>query len=166
MDLGTVKNKLTKKQYVSIEEFAADVRLTFSNAMKYNPPENDVHKVAKELNGIFDSEWESVERKFRVQNPVQEQQTMKAIKVRGIMDSKSTVPRELVACSNSKPLIARGPVACSNLIAKKTLTDALSSKVRSHALIHLICFSGGNVILKVLISAVCTGKNQIFRAQL
>ncbi|EES09393.1 hypothetical protein BDA96_05G060600 [Sorghum bicolor] len=130
MDLGTVKNKLTKKQYVSIEEFAADVRLTFSNAMKYNPPENDVHKVAKELNGIFDSEWESVERKFRVQNPVQEQQTMKAIKVRGIMDSKSTVPRELVACSNSKPLVARGPVACSNLIANKTLTDVLSSKVK------------------------------------
>ncbi|XP_066339479.1 transcription factor GTE12-like [Miscanthus floridulus] len=130
MDLGTVKNKLTKKQYASIEEFAADVRLTFSNAMKYNPPENDVHKVAKELNVIFDSEWESVQRKFRGRNPTQEQQTTKVIKVRAIMDSKSTVAREPVACSNSKPLVARGPVTGSNLIAKKTLTDALSSKVK------------------------------------
>jgi hypothetical protein len=27
-------------------------------------------------------------------------------------------------------------------------------------LIHLICFSGGNVILKVLLSIVCTGENK------
>jgi hypothetical protein len=137
MDLGTVKNKLTKKKYVSIEEFAADVRLTFSNAMKYNPPGNDVHAVAKELNGIFESEWESVERKFRGRNPVQEQQTMKVIKVRAIMDSKSTVARGPVASSNSKPLVAKGPIACSNSIAKKTLTDALSSKVIPHMLLFI-----------------------------
>ncbi|CAO2152948.1 unnamed protein product [Urochloa humidicola] len=116
MDLGTVKKKLTKQQYVSTDEFAADVRLTFSNAMKYNPPGNDVHEIAKELNGIFDSEWESVERKFVARNPVQEQQTMKVIKIRAAMDSNSTV--------------ARGPVACSNSLAKKTLTDAISSKVK------------------------------------
>jgi len=130
MDLGTIKNKLTKKKYVSIEDFAADVRLTFSNAMKYNPPGNDVHIFAKELNEMFDSEWESVERKFRGRNLGQDQQTMKAIKVRAIMDSKSTVARGPVACSNPKTLVARGPVACSNSIAKKTLTDALSSKVK------------------------------------
>ncbi|AQK58575.1 Transcription factor GTE12 [Zea mays] len=129
MDLGTVKNKLTKKKYVSIEEFAADVRLTFSNAMKYNPPGNDVHAFARELNEIFDSEWESVERKFRGRNLVQEQKT-KAIKVRAIVDSKSTVARGQVACSNPKSLAARGPVPCSNSFAKKTLTDALSSKVK------------------------------------
>nr|CAB3489301.1 unnamed protein product [Digitaria exilis] len=70
MDLGTVKKKLTSKQYRSTTEFAADVRLTFSNAMKYNPPGNHVHEIAKELNGIFDSEWESVERKLRGQNQV------------------------------------------------------------------------------------------------
>ncbi|CAN6362438.1 unnamed protein product [Urochloa humidicola] len=116
MDLGTVKKKLTKQQYVSTDEFAADVRLTFLNAMKYNPPGNDVHEIAKELKGIFDSEWESVERKFGARNPVQEQPTMKVIKIRAAMDSNS--------------MVARGPVACSNSIAKKTLTDAISSKVK------------------------------------
>lgn len=132
MDLGTVKKKLTNKQYVSTDEFAADVRLTFSNAMKYNPPGNDVHSIAKELNGIFDSEWESVERKLGGRNPVQEQQTMKVVKIRAsmdsksraAMDSKSTVARGTTVCS------ARGPVACSDSLAKKTLTDAISSKVK------------------------------------
>ncbi|KAJ1274728.1 hypothetical protein BS78_05G083300 [Paspalum vaginatum] len=130
MDLGTVKKKLTSKQYASTNEFSADVRLTFSNAMKYNPPGNDVHAIAKELNGIFDSEWESAERKFRGRHQVQEQQGMNVIKVRPAMDSKSTTVRGLVAYSNSKPLVARGPVPCSNSLAKKTLTDAISSKVK------------------------------------
>ncbi|WVZ53985.1 hypothetical protein U9M48_004863 [Paspalum notatum var. saurae] len=130
MDLGTVKKKLTSKQYASTNEFAADVRLTFSNAMKYNPPGNDVHAIAKELNGIFDSEWELAERKFRGRHQVQEQQVMKVIKVRPAMDSKSTTARGLVACSNSKPLVSRGPVPCSNSLAKNTLTDAISSKVK------------------------------------
>ncbi|PAN41482.1 hypothetical protein PAHAL_8G047000 [Panicum hallii] len=124
MDLGTVKKKLASKQYVSTDEFAADVRLTFSNAMKYNPPGNDVHEIAKELNGIFDSELEAVERKFRGRNPVQEQQTVKVIKIRTATDSKSTVATGPVVSS------ARGPVACSNSLAKKTLTDAITSKVK------------------------------------
>jgi len=129
MDLGTVKNKLTKKKYVSIEEFAADVRLTFSNAMKYNPPGNDVHTVAKELNRVFDLLWESMKRKFRGPSPVQEQKTI-FTEVQAVMDSKSTI-----GCSNSKPSVIRRPVACSNSIAKKPLTDALSFKVRSHMLL-------------------------------
>ena len=129
MDLGTVKNKLTKKKYISIEEFAADVRLTFSNAMKYNPPGNDVHTVAKELNRVFDLLWESMKRKFRGPSPVQEQKTI-FTEVQALMDSKSTI-----GCSNSKPSVIRRPVACSNSIAKKPLTDALSFKVRSHMLL-------------------------------
>ncbi|XP_010273394.1 PREDICTED: transcription factor GTE11 [Nelumbo nucifera] len=64
MDLGTIKSKLQKKLYSCAEEFTADVRLTFSNAMLYNPPTNDVHKMAKELNRIFDMRWKSLEVKW------------------------------------------------------------------------------------------------------
>ena len=32
MDLGTIKSKLEKNVYSGVEEFAADIRLTFSNA--------------------------------------------------------------------------------------------------------------------------------------
>ncbi|VVA29410.1 PREDICTED: mRNAion factor [Prunus dulcis] len=57
MDLGTIKSKLEKNMYRNTEEFAADVRLTFSNAMVYNPPANIFHQMAKNLNKIFEMRW-------------------------------------------------------------------------------------------------------------
>ncbi|PQQ01610.1 transcription factor GTE12 isoform X1 [Prunus yedoensis var. nudiflora] len=57
MDLGTIKSKLEKNMYHNTEEFAADVRLTFSNAMVYNPPANIFHQMAKNLNKIFEMRW-------------------------------------------------------------------------------------------------------------
>ncbi|XAR66637.1 hypothetical protein NMG60_11012929 [Bertholletia excelsa] len=64
MDLGTINVKLADNKYSNVEEFAADVRLTFSNAMLYNPPDNNVHHMAKKLNGIFNSRWKSLESKW------------------------------------------------------------------------------------------------------
>ncbi|XP_010529130.1 PREDICTED: transcription factor GTE12 isoform X2 [Tarenaya hassleriana] len=63
MDFSTIECKLAKNGYNSKEEFAADVRLTFSNAMLYNPPENMVHRMAKELNEIFALRWKLLQRK-------------------------------------------------------------------------------------------------------
>ncbi|KAL0692911.1 hypothetical protein Bca4012_060091 [Brassica carinata] len=63
MDLGTISSKLLKNVYSSADEFAADVRLTFDNALRYNPPENFVHDVAKELLEIFEARWESFKKK-------------------------------------------------------------------------------------------------------
>ncbi|KAL2579773.1 hypothetical protein AAZV13_15G083200 [Glycine max] len=68
MDLGTIKSKLEKNIYSGTEEFAADVRLTFSNAMKYNPPSNDVHLMAKELSKIFDRKWKDLGRKWKCED--------------------------------------------------------------------------------------------------
>ncbi|XP_039130248.1 transcription factor GTE9-like isoform X1 [Dioscorea cayenensis subsp. rotundata] len=64
MDLGTIKRKLEGKLYSSTHQFAADVRLTFSNAMQYNPPGNEVHIMAKELNNIFNLRWKLLEDKW------------------------------------------------------------------------------------------------------
>ncbi|CAN6211732.1 unnamed protein product [Urochloa humidicola] len=116
MDLGTVKKKLTNKQYATDSEFAADVRLTFANAMKYNPPGNDVHAVAEQLNRIFDSEWRSVIRKRNDRNPVQEQKPLKAMKPQVAMKLKSRIPGGLVTCSSSP--------------AKEPSINAISSKLK------------------------------------
>ncbi|KAJ6949630.1 transcription factor GTE12 [Populus alba x Populus x berolinensis] len=69
MDLGTVKSKLGKNFYTSINEFAADIRLTFSNAMLYNPPSNNVHRMAEELNGIFETGWKALEENWNHEGP-------------------------------------------------------------------------------------------------
>ncbi|GAB4831533.1 hypothetical protein Ancab_005545 [Ancistrocladus abbreviatus] len=60
MDFGTIKFKLDKNIYSVAEEFESDVKLTFSNAILYNPPSNDVHLMAKELNAFFDAQWRLV----------------------------------------------------------------------------------------------------------
>ncbi|KAH9797559.1 Bromo domain-containing protein [Citrus sinensis] len=69
MDLGTVKTRLDRNLYSVSDEFVADVRLTFSNAMLYNPPENNVHKMAQELNNLFDIKWKSLEEKWSSEVP-------------------------------------------------------------------------------------------------
>ncbi|CAI9787019.1 unnamed protein product [Fraxinus pennsylvanica] len=65
MDLGTIKHKLEGNTYFNAVEFASDVRLTFSNAMLYNPPGNYVHNFAKELNDFFNKRWKLMEMKLK-----------------------------------------------------------------------------------------------------
>ncbi|CAL4999618.1 unnamed protein product [Urochloa decumbens] len=61
MDLGTIRARLSKGQYRNPKEFADDVRLTFHNAMTYNPKGQDVHFMAEQLLGIFEAQWPEIE---------------------------------------------------------------------------------------------------------
>lgn len=54
MDLSTVKKKLDAGAYGGAEEFAADIRLIFSNCYTYNGIDSDVSKLGKELEAIFE----------------------------------------------------------------------------------------------------------------
>ncbi|CAI0457262.1 unnamed protein product [Linum tenue] len=64
MDLGTIKSRIMSGLYSSPLEFAEDVRLTFSNAMLYNPKGNDVHIMAESLKKFFEVRWKSIDRKL------------------------------------------------------------------------------------------------------
>ncbi|XP_007050048.2 PREDICTED: transcription factor GTE4 isoform X1 [Theobroma cacao] len=64
MDLGTVKSRLNKNWYKSPREFAEDVRLTFRNAMTYNPKGQDVHVMAEQLSKIFEDKWAVIETDY------------------------------------------------------------------------------------------------------
>lgn len=56
MDLGTVKSKLAKGFYTSSPlDFASDVRLTFNNALVYNPQGHQVHRLADQLLAQFEA---------------------------------------------------------------------------------------------------------------
>ncbi|AQK70096.1 Transcription factor GTE4 [Zea mays] len=61
MDLGTIRGRLSRGQYRNPKEFAEDVRLTFHNAMTYNPKGQDVHFMAEQLSGIFEAQWPEIE---------------------------------------------------------------------------------------------------------
>ncbi|KAL5208567.1 hypothetical protein ABZP36_033002 [Zizania latifolia] len=64
MDLGTIRNKLDSGSYTSPPDFAADVRLTFTNAMTYNPRGHAVHDMAIQLSKMFESKWRMIEKKL------------------------------------------------------------------------------------------------------
>ena len=59
MDLGTVRTKLHSMQYSSRKQVVQDIRLVFSNAMTYNPPDNSVHIAAKQLLEYFEEQLEA-----------------------------------------------------------------------------------------------------------
>ncbi|KAE8696269.1 Global transcription factor group E4, putative isoform 2 [Hibiscus syriacus] len=64
MDLGAVKSRLNNNWYKSPREFAEDVRLTFRNAMTYNPKGQDVHIMAEQLSQIFEDKWAAIETDY------------------------------------------------------------------------------------------------------
>ncbi|XP_044499633.1 transcription factor GTE8-like [Mangifera indica] len=69
MDLGTIKVKIASGAYSSPLEFRDDVRLTFRNAMTYNPPGNDFHIMADTLHKFFEERWIAIEKKLPVSDP-------------------------------------------------------------------------------------------------
>ena len=64
MDLGTIQSRLDKDFYSTPMEFAEDVRLNFANAMKYNPPANDVHFMALSMKQFFERKCKTIEKKL------------------------------------------------------------------------------------------------------
>ena len=43
------QKKMDNRDYKDAMEFASDVRMTFTNCYRYNPPEHDVVKMGKKL---------------------------------------------------------------------------------------------------------------------
>ncbi|KAA8519580.1 hypothetical protein F0562_013796 [Nyssa sinensis] len=118
MDLGTIKTKLEDNVYFSVEEFAADVRLTFSNAMQYNPPGNDVHHMAKELDKIFNTRWKCLETKWNREGTNVRQGQMLSGRAKNINDSRqkchktsplhnSLLPKRLMSAEEKKKMTGR-----------------------------------------------------------
>lgn len=64
MDLGTIKTQLQSGHYETPEEFAADVRLVWNNALTYNEQDNEVHLLAKEFQAAFEQSYASVQAEW------------------------------------------------------------------------------------------------------
>jgi hypothetical protein len=55
MDLRTVSERLNQNKYTNARDFVRDVKLTFENALKYNPEDNFVYKYAATMKACFES---------------------------------------------------------------------------------------------------------------
>lgn len=78
MDLGTVKTKFSNDIYETPEQFCADMRLIFRNAMTYNhQKDNPVHVAAKDMLGKFEEKFRALNAKFKSSAPIPAQQAGK-----------------------------------------------------------------------------------------
>lgn len=57
MDLSTVRRKLETGQYSTAEQFAADVRVIFTNCYTYNAADSDVVNLCRAFEKIFEAKW-------------------------------------------------------------------------------------------------------------
>ncbi|XP_022965622.1 transcription factor GTE10-like isoform X1 [Cucurbita maxima] len=122
MDLGTVKSKITAGEYAHPLDFAADVRLTFSNAMTYNPPGNDVHIMAKTLSKYFEVRWKTIEKKLPVTTEEQRQVSSATIVYK---EAESTLP---VSRSKKTKIPTNSPDIQPNSVSK-IMTDQEKHKL-------------------------------------
>ncbi|MCO5554179.1 hypothetical protein L7F22_007705 [Adiantum nelumboides] len=65
MDLGTIDKKLHNEEYQSPLQFAKDVRLTFTNAITYNPEKHWVNSLASFLLHLFEKKWRRLSSKLK-----------------------------------------------------------------------------------------------------
>ncbi|XWS18573.1 hypothetical protein CRYUN_Cryun32bG0056600 [Craigia yunnanensis] len=103
MDLGTIKSKLVKNTYLDIEEFVADIKLTFSNAMLYNPPSNNVHKMAEEMNEFFEARWKSLEEKWNQENFKVGHGKILSVRLKDVNESRQSCPKTQLSRNSSLP---------------------------------------------------------------
>jgi len=60
MDLGTIKTRMLSGHYDNIDAWAADVRLVWTNAMKFNVVNTPVHRKAKEFSEQFEAKFAKI----------------------------------------------------------------------------------------------------------
>ena len=59
MDFGTIQSNMKAGLYSNAKEFYNDSKLVFANCFKFNPPTDDVYKMGKSLEELFDKTWEN-----------------------------------------------------------------------------------------------------------
>ena len=75
MDLGTVEKNLKDGNYQTAKDFYNDVTLMFNNCYKFNPETDDVHKMGKLFQQVFDSLWAQKQAWIEEHTPVSEPQS-------------------------------------------------------------------------------------------
>ncbi|CAA2992807.1 transcription factor GTE10-like isoform X2 [Olea europaea var. sylvestris] len=113
MDLGTIKKKLHSGGYSSPMGFAADVRLTFENALTYNPRGNDVHLMAETMKKFFEVRWKPIEKKI----PIMADESQ---------PSRSSVIIEAETASSMPATKKQKSISAENKVKQKSVKHAMS----------------------------------------
>ncbi|XP_016329065.1 bromodomain testis-specific protein-like isoform X3 [Sinocyclocheilus anshuiensis] len=90
MDMSTVKNKIEAREYTDALQFAADVRLMFSNCYKYNPPGHEVVAMARKLQDVFEFRFSKIPDEPRNSAPSSSQNRVRKERAHSPSSSESS----------------------------------------------------------------------------
>ncbi|KAK3285464.1 hypothetical protein CYMTET_6933 [Cymbomonas tetramitiformis] len=99
MDLRTIKEKIERSEYEHPDDVAGHARLTFNNAMLYNPPGSDVHVMATTLLEFFETKWRAltlprigeIDALARMEEAKMTARLAEAQRVRGMLPNQHTM---------------------------------------------------------------------------
>ncbi|XP_026069646.1 bromodomain testis-specific protein-like isoform X6 [Carassius auratus] len=77
MDMSTIKKKIEAREYTDALQFAADMRLMFSNCYKYNPPGHEVVAMARKLQDVFECRFSKIPDEPKNPAPASSQNNVK-----------------------------------------------------------------------------------------
>jgi len=141
MDLGTVKNRLHAFTYDDAEGFAADVRLTFENAMRYNPPANPIHLAAKSLHEIFERGFSTImkerETKLELRKAMEDNQAQEKINsfrsdgvdiAEEVNENKTTLLQSLQPSTMNQTINSTPPSSTVSAHVSSSLLSSISNR--------------------------------------
>jgi hypothetical protein len=138
MDLGTIKKKLDTGVYLLPTELCEDVRLTFANALKYNPQGHDVYMMAETLRGMFESKWKAIEVKVReLESAIERASDMEACReeVYGLAPPPRDRDQTLAASSSVAPKASmpskNKPASSVARSSSTTTTNTMATKMKA-----------------------------------
>ncbi|XP_056102213.1 bromodomain testis-specific protein isoform X2 [Rhinichthys klamathensis goyatoka] len=90
MDMSTIKKKMETREYMDALQFAADMRLMFSNCYKYNPPGHEVVGMARKLQDVFEFRFSKIPDEPRNAAPTSSQNRVKKERAHSPSSSESS----------------------------------------------------------------------------
>ncbi|XP_016105011.1 bromodomain testis-specific protein isoform X2 [Sinocyclocheilus grahami] len=90
MDMSTIKKKMEAREYTDALQFAADMRLMFSNCYKYNPPGHEVVTMARKLQDVFEFRFSKIPDEPRNSAPASSQNRVRKERTHSPSSSESS----------------------------------------------------------------------------
>uniref|UniRef100_A0A673G8M2 Bromodomain testis-specific protein-like n=1 Tax=Sinocyclocheilus rhinocerous TaxID=307959 RepID=A0A673G8M2_9TELE len=90
MDMSTIKKKMEAREYTDALQFAADMRLMFSNCYKYNPPGHEVVTMARKLQDVFEFRFSKIPDEPRNSAPASSQNRVRKERAQSPSSSESS----------------------------------------------------------------------------
>ncbi|OCL07876.1 Bromodomain-domain-containing protein [Glonium stellatum] len=127
MDLGTIEKNLKDGNYQTAKDFYNDVVLMFNNCYKFNPETDDVHKMGKMFQQLFDSLWSQKQAWIEEHTPVSEPQSP------ATADSEEEEEEEEVDDEAAKLMAIQQQIAQLNSEAQALLQQKASKRASPKA---------------------------------